>query len=215
MTRNHTEHVSHPGALEELLGTPVFKDILRESVDSVQPRQRSEHVERLLFRDIDATVNLASSIPSLFNRLVVDLTEVGVQLNDKSTPALTTSVLESFVDDVDRSALKRCWEVWSTQATTVIERSPETREKLEGMFVTLLSHCIATFVNELGRQVAHPKPSSFPSKLLAETRRRIDSDVLERAWMSAMDALIDGHFDVVGKVRRLVKYRLSRGASER
>lgn len=215
MTRNKSEQVSYYGALEELLATPVFKDILRESIDVEPPRHRAAHVERILFRDIDAMLNLASSIPSLFNRLVYVLTEVGAQLSDKSTPALTTSVLESFVDDVDTDAVRRCWEVWSTQTADVLDRSPETREKLEGAAVALLSHCIATVINELCRHVAYPKTTSFSSKLIAETRKRIDWVSLESAWLHAADSLLDGQLDLFNRARRLVRHRLSRRESER
>ena len=205
----------HHGALEALLATPAFKDLLRGTLESDgagRVERDDARVRRLVFADVDTTVSLIASLPGRFNQLVVDLAEVGRQLAEKSTPQLTQSVLESLLTEVDVDALRDCWSVWSTHAAETLDRSPAARSRVEEALVDVASRVLSAALNDVARYIVIGRSgsSTMTGRVIEATDRKLDKELWARAGQTIVDKVIGGELDIRGRATRLVKGSLAR-----
>lgn len=207
---------AHGGILREVLGTPVFKDILRTNLNHVNPSSGSDLVKTLMGQDPEVFLALVSTLPAIVNALTRACLELGVQLQDKFPAELLKSYLEALYRDLDTKDLKECGKVWGGLVSSLWEASSELRAGATRSILTAGPKVVADAVNGLARSVNafnRGNPGAV-SIFLASVLKDLDREEVRQATHSLAGAFLDQKWHVAswawGLARSRVKKRFGR-----
>jgi len=203
---------THGGILREVLGTPVFKDILRTNLNHVNPSTGSDLVKTLLWQDPEVFLALVSSLPAIVNALTRACLELGVQLQDKFPAELLKSYLEALYRDLDSKDLKGCGKVWGGLASSLWKGSSEFRAGATRSILTAGPKVVADAVNGLARSVNafnRENPGAV-SIFLASVLKDLDREEVRQATHSLAGAFLDQKWHVASWAWGLARSRVKK-----
>jgi hypothetical protein len=94
--------------LKELLKKPAIKDDVRAVLKSMDgPDVGRELVRTFLWQDCEFSLGLLSGLPAIANVLIRAFDEVLTQVDDKFSPELLHSFMESILADIDTETLAK------------------------------------------------------------------------------------------------------------
>jgi hypothetical protein len=124
--------------VEEAIGKTAFKDGLRLFLKNIDPENSPQLVRVLMGKDIEVPLAFVSTLPAIVNAIIRALDELIIQVNDKFSPPLLSSFVESLLDEIDKETLAR----FVTNARVLVQdfsplfqavwKTVEDRMKIEG-----------------------------------------------------------------------------------
>lgn len=198
------------GILQELLRTPVFKDILRSALTSVRHADGRTAVRTVTGQDPEVFLSLAAATPAALNILIRSMAELGRQMNTRYSPEILTVFMESLVREIDAGSLHECKTVWKDLLASLWAASPGTRRALLDAILSKGPDICAQAINGLSRSInalERDRPGSINS-FLSQTLAQIDRDEWSEASQRMAGALMDQKWGVLSWSWRLLKGRL-------
>lgn len=169
----------------------LLSELLRNELRGLHPDDGERLVRAVLYAEPSASLDVVASLPSFINIGVRALTDLGAQVLEKSTPALTKELLRSLGDDVDRDALEVCWQTWRPVLRRLWQDFPEVRERLLEQAARHGAALVAAGVNSAAGQIAGRAPRSRHLRcFIDETRRQLDRAALSEAGFVIAEDLI-------------------------
>jgi len=197
------------GILKELLAKPTFKDDVRAILKSLEgPDVGRQAVRTFLWQDIDFSLGIISSLPTLANVLVRVVDEFLSQLNEKFSPALLHGYLKALGDDLDQEGLIRLMKTLGTLAERVLPLfggAPDLKTLIvkEGPVLAAKGMNTATAgINTLCR-----RDPEIIGAFLTHTIENLDKPALNDAVLSLVDAVLDQKLGILALAGGLVKRR--------
>jgi len=175
------------GIVQEMLRTPVVKDILRTSLRAVGHRDGRNTIRTVMSQDPEVFLGLAVTIPAALNVLVRSLDELGRQIKAQYAPGVLAAFLESLARDIDTEAAKECKAVWKDLGSSLWESSPEARKELLDTALAKGPQICSQGINILARAVndlERQRPGALGA-FLSEVSERTD----RAEWASAAQTL--------------------------
>ncbi|HOJ13430.1 MAG TPA: hypothetical protein PLS81_08530 [Deltaproteobacteria bacterium] len=196
------------GALEALLSSTLFKDVLRTALNSADPARGAEAVNTMLGRDPEAAFALVSSIPAAVNTLVSALTELALRLGNYP-PALAGSMASAIARDVNKDVVRACAAAWKGLARGVLASRPDLAAHL---LVTVGVRVKAGALNALARFIndVHRHDPGVLSAFFAEVLRRVDGDQARKACLALANAFLDQRWGIPSFAAELLATRARR-----
>ncbi len=192
-------------------GSPLLRELLESWLRGLDAADGPRFVRQTLFADPASTLDTLAALPEIFNLTVRALTELGEQIQDKSTPRLTTELLHDLIDKIDLRALGACAEVWTPLIREIWRGSPELRDSFLEKMARASGAAAAGALNGAARRVAGRSPaSSHFETFISELARRLDRPALEEASLAAASRLLDSKTDLLAWSAKLLRRRLDR-----
>jgi hypothetical protein len=119
--------------VEELIGTPVVKEILMRTLRSIKPDRGRVLIEKVLWKDPEVMLSLISSLPHMINYTVNMLAGFGEEIREKFSPQLLTVFLGSVIKDVDTARIRDFAVIYAALATDLWDASPELQGKIKNV----------------------------------------------------------------------------------
>ncbi len=197
------------GVVEELLKTPVFKDILRNGARNIHYAKGSDMVRTVMGQDPEVFLNLMSAIPGLLNVIIRASAELGTQLKNQYPPVTLIGFLESMLSEIDTESLKKGASAWKDLIISLLAH-PETKTRIITIVLssgpTLKAHAfnaLFALINSLEKE----RPGSL-STFMKEFLTRIDPDEASKATQTFAGAILDQKWHIVPWVFSLAKARI-------
>lgn len=198
------------GILQELLRTPVVKDILRSGLTSVRHADGRSAVRTVMGQDPEVFLGLAATAPAAMNLLIRSMAELGRQMNTRYSPEILTEFMESLAGEIDTDSLKECKTVWKDLLISLWAASPGARGALLDAVLSKGPGIGAQSINSLSRSInalERDRPGSI-SAFLSQTLAQVDRGEWSRASQSLAGALLDQKWGVLLWSWRLLKGRI-------
>ncbi len=198
------------GILQELLRTPVVKDILRSGLTSVRHADGRSAVRTVMGQDPEVFLGLAAAVPSAVNLLIRSMAELGRQMNTRYSPEILTAFMESLAGEIDADSLEECKTVWKDLLASLWAASPDSRRALLDAILSRGPGIGAQGINGLSRSInalERDRPGSI-SAFLSQTLAQIDRDEWSRASQRLAGALLDQKWGVISWSWLLLKGRV-------
>jgi len=198
------------GILQELLRTPVFKDILRSALTSVRHADGRTAVRTVTGQDPEVFLSLAAATPAALNILIRSMTELGRQMNTRYSPEILTAFMESLAREIDAGSFHECKTVWKDLLASLWAASPGTRRALLDAILSKGPGICAQAINGLSRSInalERDRPGTIIT-FLSQTLAQIDREEWSKASQRLAGALMDQKWGVLSWSWRLLKGRL-------
>jgi hypothetical protein len=205
------EQTHEPGGIvQELLRTPLIKDILRSSLTSVKHKDGKAMIHTLMGQDPEVFLSLAVTIPALLNLIVRSIAELGRQMKAQYAPGILTAFMESLAREIDTVSLKECGIVWKDLAASLWKASPEARKALLDAGLAKGPGIGAQGINALSRVIndlERGRPGAL-SALLSGVLAEVDKAEWSRASHTLAGAFLDQKWHVLSWSLRLLAGRI-------
>jgi hypothetical protein len=200
------------GILEELLRTPVFKDIIRAGTRSLSHADASRAVRTLMGQDTEAFLNLVSAVPALANIFIRAFAELGVQLGNQYPPETLAAFLESLLGEVDTGSLRQCGQVWTELLGALLKASPEAvgaiLDRALSSGPAVAARGVDSFTRALNR-LEENRPGAV-SSFMARTLGAMDRPAASSALGIVAGAMFDQKWHVFSWILGFVRSRIGK-----
>lgn len=200
------------GILDELLKTPVFKDLIRSGARSMGHGNGRSLVKTIIGRDPEVFLSLVVTAPAMANVLIRALAELGTQLRNQYPPETLAPFLESMLGDIDTDSLKQCGREWKELLGSLLAASPDVVNKLADKILSSGPALTAQGINTAARglnSLEENRPgtvSSFMSRTLDQVNRQAASSALA----IVAGAVLDQKWGVLSWFFRLARARIKK-----
>ncbi len=196
--------------LEQILRTPVYKDILRVKLNEMRKETGSSLVKTLASEDPEVLLSIISSIPTGINVLISASGELAAKLRDMYPPEMLKSFLTSLAEDIDREAVRQCSAAWSDLILSLWEASSDVRIQARKTILASGPKIIAGAINQTARSVnalTREDPGTL-STFIAEVFREADTKELRQATLSLAEAFLDQKWHLTSWAFGLARKRI-------
>ena len=196
--------------LEQILKTPVYKDILRVNLNEMRKETGSSLVKTLLSEDPEVLLSLISALPVFINTLVGASGELAVRVRNMYPPEMLKAYLISMAEDIDREAVKECSAAWSELVSDLWKASSDIRLQAKKTIFTSGPKVTAGAINQAARTInaiIRDDPDAL-SNFAAEVFRQADKSEISRATMSIAEAFLDRKWHLASWGMELVRKRI-------
>lgn len=190
--------------LGELLATPLFKELLFISLDELTAEKGRQAV-RDWAEDPAVAVALLEAAPKALNYLTGALTEIGAQVEQKTTPRLIQEFGASIKDNVDRQGVRQCAAVWKRVFDKVRVHAPEARRARQRETSRKVARALGQGVTNLSKKLnnmSQVDPGAL-REFAAELASHVDSKEIEKTTREVSAALKDKRTEMVGSAVRM------------
>lgn len=198
--------------LAEIIRTPLFKDILNNYLNDVDPRRGSTTAKVILWEDPQLVLSLLAAIPPMVNWIVAFLGELAKQTSDKFPPQLVTGFMTNLWEDIDKDTIEECVKSYGKLIKNLLDESPEFQrvllEAIKGPVVIGTGKGINSavkYVNDINRQ-----DPLFFKKVFSGFASTIEGKEFAEASTSLVNAALDQKPPLVSWTWHLFKMRIKR-----
>ncbi len=198
--------------LAEIIRTPLFKDMLNNSLSEIDPGRGSTTAKVIIWEDPQLILSLLASIPVMVNWIVAFIGELGNQTSEKFPPQLMKGFLANMWEDIDKDAMKECVKNYGRLMQGLLAESPGFRraflETLKGPVATGTGkgiNSVVKYVNDINRE-----DPTFLKKVFSGVVSEIDGKEFTEASTSLVNATLDQKLPVITWAWHLMKMRIKR-----
>ncbi|MGD0276380.1 MAG: hypothetical protein ABSB79_10055 [Syntrophales bacterium] len=119
--------------VEDLIGTPVVKEVLMRMLRSIESDRGRVLMEKVMWNDPEVMLSLIGSLPHMINYTMNMLAGFGEEIREKFSPQLLTEFLGSIIKDVDTARIRDCAVIYAALATDLWHASPELQGKIKNV----------------------------------------------------------------------------------
>lgn len=181
------------GVMAEIIRTPLFKEILNNYLNEIDPKAGAETARTLLWEDPELILSLLASVPSFMNWTVAFLNEIAKEASEKFPPQLLKQFLENMGTDIDKDMLGECAGNCTKLVKGVLDESPELESALlsavKGPVAAATGRGLdnaARYVNEKQRE-----DPAFLGDLFSGVVSKVDGREFSTAAASVANAVMD------------------------
>lgn len=205
---SETPDGNRDGILRQILKTPVYKDILRDNLNTMNPDTGSRLVKTMADEDPEVILSLLSSVPVSLNALINALNEISALLRKNYSPRMIASFINSLAEDIDTSAVKQCMHSWSSLLSSYKDIDQDARLNISSagykLTASLLNAC-AHRINTLIRK----NPEGL-SSFISEVFSNIDRKEVRQATHALAEALLDQKWHLASWLWELARKRIKK-----
>lgn len=196
--------------MAEIIRTPLFKEILNNYLNEIDPKAGAETARTLLWEDPELILSLLASVPSFMNWTIAFLNEIAKEASEKFPPQLIKQLLENMGTDIDKDMFGECATNYGKLIRGVLEESPE----LEGVLLAAMKGPVAAaagkgldnaarYLNEKQRE-----DPAFLGDVLSGVISRVDGREFSAAATSIANTVLDLKPPLFSWALKLMKERI-------
>jgi len=198
------------GILKEILRTPLFKDILRDYLSNIDPKNGPSMVKTLVWEDPEVILSVMGALPAIINWVIGALSELGKQITGAFPPQLLKGFIVSIVDDIDTNTLKDGLSAYGTLIKGILDESPELGvaviDAIKGPGVKAAGEGITSalrYINKIQRE--DPK---LIGDIISGVISNVDKEEFSQASMSLINTVLDQKLPLVSWGMRMIGGRI-------
>ncbi len=196
------------GVLNEIIDTPVFKDVLRGHLKGIEPTSSPDFVRDIMWQDLEVFLGVLGSLPSIINASIAAFSEILNQLGEKFPPQLLKAFIGSILNEIDMDAVKQCGNSCKSIGKEILEHSPEIESSLNAAATEITAkgiNAFTQFINSINRN----NPDAL-GKFVSGIAARIDAPALGKATQNLTHSVLDERPHLVGWLGRILLGRIKR-----
>ena len=113
------------GVFREILKTPLFKEILRDYLNNIDPQTGSSSVKTFLWEDPEVLLSTIGALPPIINSFIGAFSELGKQMSSKFPPQLLKNFIVSIWNDIDKEEFNAGLSAYGSIIKGILDESPE------------------------------------------------------------------------------------------
>ncbi len=198
------------GILKEILRTPLFKDILRDYLNNIDPKGGPVFVKTLVWEDPEVILSVMGALPAIINWVIGAISELAKQVGPAFPPQLLKSFIVNIGDDIDTDTLKDGLSAYGTLVKGVLDESPELGSALinaiKGPGVKAAGKGITSasrYINKIQRE-----DPNLIGDIISGVISNIDEREFTKASMGLVNAVLDQKLPLVSWAWRLTSGRI-------
>ncbi|TFG38447.1 MAG: hypothetical protein E4H39_00250 [Syntrophobacterales bacterium] len=179
--------------LAEIIRTPLFKEILNNSLRDIDPARGATAARTLLWEDPQLILSMVSALPLILNWIIEFLGEVGRQTSGKFSPQLMKSYGLAVGGDVNKEALRDCVDTYNRLIKELLNETPELQRAVLAAVKGPIASATGKGINSTVRyiNVINREDPMYLQDLLSGVASNVDREEFATASTSLVNAVLD------------------------
>lgn len=196
------------GLINEILRTPLFKDILRESLNNIDSKNGRKIAETILWQDMETLFSIIGALPEVINFQIYFIEELGIQLSEKIPPQLLQGYIKETLKQIDTERIKNCMNVYGAIILGLLKHSPELEPAVfEFIKGPALSDALSNNINKSLRAInkAEQENPGYLSGVISTIMSKVDKEELDYVSMNILKTILDQKPPIFKMVWNIIK----------
>ncbi|MEA3222906.1 MAG: hypothetical protein U9P49_07060 [Thermodesulfobacteriota bacterium] len=181
------------GILKEILRTPLFKDIIRDYLSNIDPKNGTSMIKTLIWEDPEVILSIMGSIPAIINWVIGALSEMGKQIAGAFPPQLLKVFIVNIGGDIDKEGFKEGLNAYAKLLKGILDASPELRVAIVDGIRGPGAKAIGSGINSASRYIN--KIYQENPELIGEIISGVVSNIDKKEFSDASNTLVGAVLD--------------------
>ncbi len=192
--------------LREIIHTPLFMEMLRDSLSAIDPDSGARRVRDLLWEDVGLALTLADALPALINNITGALAELARQALGAFPPPLLARLADRIATEIDMQRLRDL----AQALRSFWDKAPELRVAARATLSGPGAVCAGRGLNTLVKVIdeAQRRNPALISEIVTRVTAQIDRQALSRVMLSCSLAVLDQRPRLTPFILRLLGARI-------
>ncbi|MCD6570587.1 MAG: hypothetical protein J7L53_07790 [Deltaproteobacteria bacterium] len=198
------------GILKEILRTPLFKDIIRDYLNNIDPKNGASMIKTLIWEDPEVILSIMGTIPAIINWVIGALSEMGKQIAGAFPPQLLKAFIVNIGGDIDKDTFKEGLNAYGKLIKGILDASPELRVAIIDGIKGPGAKAIGSGVNFALRYInkIHEEDPKLIGEIISGVISSIDTKEFSDASNTLVGAVLDQRPPFVSWGLRMIGGRL-------